>query len=64
MVAASPRVYVLEELLSFLDGDPLLKNPHWALSVQLFVVVVDEVGLGSSSNTTCLSGLLEAPLKS
>ena len=57
MVTMRPRVYVLEELPAFFNGDTPLKNPFWTTSVQLFVVAIDNVGLGPSSDTASLTSV-------
>jgi len=43
VVAASPRVQILEELLSLFHGDAALQDPRRASPVQLFVFIVDHV---------------------
>ena len=55
VVVASPRVYVLEELPAFLNYDAPLKNSHSTSSIYLFVIIVDDVGLDTSSNVVGLS---------
>jgi hypothetical protein len=58
MMAASPRVYFLQEFLTFGDGDASLEDARGAAVVELPLIVQQDERLGASSYPPSL-GLVE-----
>jgi hypothetical protein len=58
MMAASPRVYLLQEFLTFGDGDASLEDARWAAVVELLLIAQQDERLGASRYLPSL-GLVE-----